>query len=65
MAQAGEAISLVCIDEARFLADIERLIKRQLPKVTIPGFELDPNDRPEVIELGGQRGRFGGGGGRP
>ena len=53
----GEAISLVCIDEYEFLADIERLLKRQLPRQIIPGFELDPNDKAEVIEMGGVRGR--------
>ena len=48
----GEAISLVCIDEYQFLADIEKLIKKELPRKIIPGFELDPNDRPEAIVLG-------------
>jgi len=59
----GEALSLVCIDELKFLSDIERLIKRSLPRETVPGFELDPNDRPEPIELGGGR-RINGGLGR-
>ena len=36
---SGEAISLVSPDEARFLADIEHLLKRQLPSEVIPGFE--------------------------
>ncbi len=48
----GEAISLVCIDEYQFLADIEKLIKKELPRKIIAGFELDPNDRPEAIVLG-------------
>ncbi len=39
----GEAISLVCVDEHIFLRDIERLIKRTIPKETLPGFEPDPN----------------------
>ena len=34
----GEAISLVCVDENGFLRDIERLIKREIPKEIIPGF---------------------------
>ncbi len=55
--QSGEAVSLVCIDENRFLADIERLIRRKLARETVPGFELDPNDRPEPIELGRRGGR--------
>jgi ATP-dependent RNA helicase RhlE len=36
---SGEAISLVSPDEARYLADIERLLKRQIPSQLIPGFE--------------------------
>ena len=67
----GEAVSLVCVDEAGFLADIEKLIKRSIPKEVIPGFEPDPNARPEPIQLGrrvlhgapGSRGSGGGGGG--
>jgi ATP-dependent RNA helicase RhlE len=55
---SGEAVSLVCIDEFKFLADIEQLIRRKLVRETMPGFELDPNDRPEPIELGGMRGRM-------
>jgi ATP-dependent RNA helicase RhlE len=35
----GEAISLVSPDENAFLADIERLIKRKLPREVVPGFE--------------------------
>lgn len=37
--QAGEAISLVCHDERAFLKDIEKLIRRELPRERIPGFE--------------------------
>jgi ATP-dependent RNA helicase RhlE len=47
----GEAVSLVCVDEHKFLADIERLIKRKLPRETVPGFEPDPNARPQPIQL--------------
>jgi ATP-dependent RNA helicase RhlE len=47
----GEAISLVCVDERDYLKSIERLIKRQLPKEIIPGFEPDPNAKPEPIQL--------------
>jgi ATP-dependent RNA helicase RhlE len=47
----GEAISLVCVDEHKFLADIERLIKRKLPRQTVSGFEPDPNARPQPIQL--------------
>jgi ATP-dependent RNA helicase RhlE len=71
----GEAISLVCVDEDGFLRDIERLIKRSIPREVIPGFEPNPNERAEPIVLGrmvigegagrgGQRHHAGGGGGR-
>jgi ATP-dependent RNA helicase RhlE len=35
----GEALSLVCGEEKKLLADIERLIKTSIPKVLVPGFE--------------------------
>ncbi|HVL01278.1 MAG TPA: DEAD/DEAH box helicase, partial [Dongiaceae bacterium] len=35
----GEAISLVCVDEEIFLRDIEKLIKRSIPREIVPGFE--------------------------
>ena len=41
----GEAISLVCVDEHEFLRDIEKLIKRTLPRESSPGFEPDPRAR--------------------
>jgi len=57
----GEALSLVCVDERDFLRDIERLLKRDIPKVVIEGFEPDPSIKAEPIVMGrGQRG-----GGRP
>jgi superfamily II DNA/RNA helicase len=37
--QSGEAISLVCADEARQLADIEALIGKTLARRVTPGFE--------------------------
>ena len=45
----GEAISLVCVDELKLLRDIERLIKREIPKVTMPGYEPDPTIQAEPI----------------
>jgi ATP-dependent RNA helicase RhlE len=45
----GEAISLVCVDERDFLRDIERLIKREIPSVVVPGFAPDPSARPQPI----------------
>ncbi len=52
----GEAISLVCVDERAFLHDIERLIKREIPSVVVPGFTPDPNARPQPILQRQQRG---------
>ncbi|TLF52806.1 DEAD/DEAH box helicase [Halomonas urmiana] len=57
----GKAVSLVCVDEHGLLTGIERLIKRDLEKHIEPGFEPDPNAKPEPIENG--RGKRGGGGG--
>jgi ATP-dependent RNA helicase RhlE len=60
----GEAVSLVCVDENGFLRDIEKLIKREIPKEVVPGFAPDPNEKAEPIVLGrtilnpnGSRGR--------
>jgi ATP-dependent RNA helicase RhlE len=47
----GEAVSLVCVDEHDLLKDIEKLIKRELPKEVIAGFEPDPDARPQPIQL--------------
>ena len=44
----GEAISLVSPDEHAYLADIERLIKRKLPREVVPGFE--PGTAPATNE---------------
>ncbi|MBB6591993.1 DEAD/DEAH box helicase [Ralstonia solanacearum] len=48
----GEAISLVCVDEHGLLRDIERLIKRELPRTVLEGFEPDPTIAPEPIPNG-------------
>ncbi len=48
----GVAVSLVCIDEDKFLRDIEKLIKRNIDKEIVNGFEPDPNAKPEPIVLG-------------
>ena len=55
----GKAVSLVCVDEHGLLKNIERLIKRDLEKLIEPGFEPDPNAKPEPIENGRGRGRGG------
>ena len=66
----GEAISLVCLDEEIFLKDIERLIKRSIPRETVPGFEPPASEKAEPIVLGRMTIGIGGtqrngGGGRP
>ncbi len=48
----GEAMSLVCVDEHKLLADIEKLIKREIRQVMYEGYEPDPNIRPEPIQNG-------------
>jgi ATP-dependent RNA helicase RhlE len=65
----GEAISLACVDEDIFLRDIERLIKRSIPREVVPGFEPPLNEKAEPIVLGrmtigvgGTRRNAGGGG---
>jgi len=48
----GEAISLVCIDEHQLLDGIEKLIKRDLPKIIAPGYKPDPSIAAEPIPNG-------------
>ncbi|HEO99732.1 MAG: DEAD/DEAH box helicase [Campylobacterales bacterium] len=48
----GEAVSLVCIDEFDLLANIEKLIKKEIKKVDIPAFAPDPNIKAEPIQKG-------------
>ncbi|WP_213998132.1 DEAD/DEAH box helicase [Arsukibacterium sp.] len=50
---SGQAISLVCADESKELAGIERLTKQQIPRQVIAGFEpvqqlpaSNPNSKP-------------------
>ena len=52
----GQAVSLVCVDEHKLLGDIERLLKRDLPKVMIQGYEPDPSIRAEPIKGRGNAG---------
>jgi ATP-dependent RNA helicase RhlE len=51
----GEAMSLVCVDELKLLKDIERLIKRDIPKVVIDGYTPDPRIKAEPIQNGRQQ----------
>lgn len=48
----GEAMSLVCVDELKLLRDIERLIKREIPKVVFDDFKPDLSIKPEPINKG-------------
>jgi ATP-dependent RNA helicase RhlE len=61
----GEAVSLVCVDEHQMLKDIEKLIKQTLPRQVIPGFEPDPNAKPQPIQLRSGAPGHGNRGGRP
>ncbi|PHQ65163.1 MAG: ATP-dependent RNA helicase RhlE [Sulfurimonas sp.] len=62
----GEAISLVCVDENEYLANIEKLIKKDIPKVWLKGFKPDPSIKAEPINQGGGgRGRGGNSRNRP
>ena len=46
----GEALSLVCHDERAFMRDIEKLIKRNLERVVIPGFEPSAHAAPRPVQ---------------
>ena len=67
----GEAVSLVCVDELKLLKDIERLIKREIPKRVIEGYQPDPSIKAEPIKNGRDQKRnnpkrnFSGNGKRP
>ncbi len=45
----GVAVSLVCVDELKLLRDIERVLRRDIPKVEIAGYEVDRSIRPEPL----------------
>jgi ATP-dependent RNA helicase RhlE len=60
----GDAISLVCVDEAPMLREIERLLKAPIPTEIVAGFEPDRTIRAEPIRLRSGS-RAAGGGGRP
>ncbi|ENO7574348.1 ATP-dependent RNA helicase RhlE [Escherichia coli] len=66
-AATGEALSLVCVDEHKLLRDIEKLLKKEIPRIAIPGYEPDPSIKAEPIQNGRQQrgdGGHGQGGGR-
>jgi len=55
----GQAVSLVCVDELKLLRDIERLLKREIPKQVLEGYQPDPSIKPEPIQQKGREGRGG------
>ncbi len=61
----GEAVSLVCVDEDGLLRNIEKLIKKNIPKETVGGYIPDPSIEAEPIQQRGGRSRPGGGRNRP
>lgn len=62
-AATGEALSLVCVDEHKLLRDIEKLLKKEIPRIAMPGYEPDPSIKAEPIQNGRQQ-RGGGGRGQ-
>ena len=52
----GEAISLVCVDEHEFLANIEKLIKKDIQKIALKDFKPDPSIKAVPVSMGGNRG---------
>ena len=55
----GSAVSLVCVDEHKLLADIEKLLKMSIRKNTVPGFEPDPRIKAEPVTKGRSQRSFG------
>lgn len=62
-AATGVALSLVCVDEHKLLRDIERLLKREIPRLAVEGYEPDPSIKAEPIINGRQQQSRGGAGG--
>ncbi len=63
----GDAISLVCIDEADLLRGVQRLLKMAIPWAVEEGFVPDRNVEPRPVRVPGGRsgGASGGRGGAP
>ena len=59
--QDGTAVSLVCVDELKLLRDIEKMLRRDIRKEYVPGYEVDRSIRPEPIQRGRGRGGTAGG----
>ncbi|MFM8625039.1 MAG: DEAD/DEAH box helicase [Betaproteobacteria bacterium] len=52
--KSGQAISLVCLDEEGFMADIERFTKQTIEKVAVAGYQAEPGEKAEPIAMGRQ-----------
>jgi ATP-dependent RNA helicase RhlE len=52
----GEATALVCIDELKLWASIEKLTKATIPLQEVAGFEVDPSIPAKPIVNGGTQG---------
>ena len=61
----GTAISLVCVDEASLLREIEAVLRHKIPSEVVEGFEPDRTIRAESIRLRSVPGARPTGGGRP
>jgi len=48
----GHAVSLVCVDEHKLLADIEKLLQKKISSKSISGYEPDPRIKAEPITRG-------------
>ena len=57
--QDGTAVSLVCVDELKLLQGIEKLLKRDIKREYVPGYEVDKRIKPEPLQ-NGRSGRTGG-----
>jgi ATP-dependent RNA helicase RhlE len=53
----GNAVSLVCVDELKLLRDIEKVLGKDIEKVNLPGYDVDPRIKAEPIQNGRGGGR--------
>ena len=53
--QDGTAVSLVCVYELKLLSDIEKLLKSEIRKEYVPGYDIDKRIKAEPIHKGKPR----------
>ena len=53
----GHAVSLVCVDELKLLRDIEKMLGKNIEKINLPGYDVDPRIKAEPIQNGRHGGR--------